>query len=231
MNEEPIKCCTKCGKVKPITEFSKKETAKDGYRNRCKACIREEYKIYHATHREEEREFRRRYKTTCPEKVKEAKRRYRETHREQLIEANRRYKVINQMEIKKRNKKYQHAHPEKARERQRKYYAAHPEKAKEFNRNHRAKKYVAIGKGITWEEWENICEKYDNQCLACGKAGELTIDHIVPLSRGGVHDGSNIQPLCASCNAKKGKKTMDYRHNFELQKASKFHLTSAPTSV
>jgi 5-methylcytosine-specific restriction protein A len=32
--------------------------------------------------------------------------------------------------------------------------------------------------------------------------GEV-VDHIVPLSRGGTHDESNLQTLCASCHSRK----------------------------
>lgn len=33
---------------------------------------------------------------------------------------------------------------------------------------------------------------------------ELTIDHIVPLAKGGTNDLENLQLLCRSCNCKKG---------------------------
>ncbi len=64
-------------------------------------------------------------------------------------------------------------------------------------------------------KWIALCEKYHNVCLACGEPGDyttLTVDHIVPLSKGGEKSFSNIQPLCFTCNRSKGNKTIDYRH-------------------
>ena len=54
-----------------------------------------------------------------------------------------------------------------------------------------------------------VFERDKNQCQSCGKQyGEtsLTIDHIIPLSRGGSNDISNLQTLCFSCNRKKSDK-------------------------
>ena len=51
-------------------------------------------------------------------------------------------------------------------------------------------------------------DKY--QCQSCGKANEetnLTIDHIIPLARGGQNDISNLQTLCFTCNLQKTDKT------------------------
>lgn len=44
-------------------------------------------------------------------------------------------------------------------------------------------------------------------CVYCG--GELTdenrsVDHVVPLSRGGAHAASNLAACCVDCNVKKG---------------------------
>lgn len=46
-------------------------------------------------------------------------------------------------------------------------------------------------------------------CRACAATDYLTIDHNIPLSRGGTDDPENLQPLCSRCNSAKGSKTMD----------------------
>ena len=48
-------------------------------------------------------------------------------------------------------------------------------------------------------------------CLCCGIDENITMDHIVPLSRGGSDKIDNLQPLCGSCNKKKKDKIIDYR--------------------
>lgn len=35
----------------------------------------------------------------------------------------------------------------------------------------------------------------------------MTIDHILPKSKGGKNDLDNLQPMCSSCNSKKADKT------------------------
>lgn len=41
-------------------------------------------------------------------------------------------------------------------------------------------------------------------CAACGIAGgDLTVDHIVPVTRGGTNDPDNLRTMCRSCNARK----------------------------
>lgn len=58
----------------------------------------------------------------------------------------------------------------------------------------------------TYKEWEACKQRHRHRCANCRTRRRLTRDHIVPLSRGG-HDGiENIQPLCHSCNARKGSK-------------------------
>lgn len=46
------------------------------------------------------------------------------------------------------------------------------------------------------------------QCVVCGSTESLSIDHIVPIVRGGGCDVGNLQALCRTCNARKGRKTM-----------------------
>jgi hypothetical protein len=42
------------------------------------------------------------------------------------------------------------------------------------------------------------------ECEQCGSQDDLTIDHIIPLSRGGSDDLDNLHLLCRACNSRKG---------------------------
>jgi len=63
---------------------------------------------------------------------------------------------------------------------------------------------------LTAKEWRVIVEICGGICLKCGDKN-ITIDHIIPLSKGGTHCKNNVQPLCRKCNSSKGVKTIDYR--------------------
>jgi hypothetical protein len=41
-------------------------------------------------------------------------------------------------------------------------------------------------------------------CVKCHSTDDLTLDHIVPRSKGGSDDKSNLQILCRCCNSSKG---------------------------
>lgn len=44
-------------------------------------------------------------------------------------------------------------------------------------------------------------------CAHCGTGDELTLDHVIPVSRGGAENAvSNWQVLCKPCNGKKAAK-------------------------
>lgn len=44
----------------------------------------------------------------------------------------------------------------------------------------------------------------DGPCAMCGATSDLTWDHVVPRSKGGTNEWSNLQCLCRRCNSKKG---------------------------
>jgi 5-methylcytosine-specific restriction endonuclease McrA len=66
---------------------------------------------------------------------------------------------------------------------------------------------------LTNKEWSEIKNSFGNKCLCCGSNEKrLTVDHVIPLSKGGLHVKENIQPLCINCNSKKHTKETDYRY-------------------
>lgn len=63
---------------------------------------------------------------------------------------------------------------------------------------------------ITFDEWMLLIRMFDGMCAYCGITPEkLTMDHIIPISKGGRHVVSNIAPACRSCNCR--KRTMDVK--------------------
>ncbi|NCN39704.1 HNH endonuclease [bacterium] len=54
---------------------------------------------------------------------------------------------------------------------------------------------------------KNIFLRDKNICQYCCKKfpeKQLTLDHVIPLSRGGAHNWTNVVTACSACNNKKG---------------------------
>lgn len=126
---------------------------------------------------------------------------------------------------------YQERNREKYREQSRVYHEAKREKHNEqmntYRRNNleafavreanrHARKKSAEG-SFTQHEWHNLCAYYDFTCLRCGRQEpdiELTVDHVISLSKGGRNSIENLQPLCRTCNTSKHARAIDYRPYF-----------------
>lgn len=54
---------------------------------------------------------------------------------------------------------------------------------------------------------KNILKRDNNSCLYCGSREKLTIDHVIPRSRGGDDSWENLVSACTSCNHRKGNRT------------------------
>lgn len=55
---------------------------------------------------------------------------------------------------------------------------------------------------------KNVFLRDRHTCIYCGsRTGAMTIDHVIPLSRGGKTDFDNCVACCAPCNRRKGDRT------------------------
>jgi 5-methylcytosine-specific restriction endonuclease McrA len=51
--------------------------------------------------------------------------------------------------------------------------------------------------------------EFNNCCAYCGQEGDMQIEHVEPMSEGGLHDIGNIVPACGPCNYNKRTSEME----------------------
>jgi 5-methylcytosine-specific restriction endonuclease McrA len=54
---------------------------------------------------------------------------------------------------------------------------------------------------------QNIFKRDGYACVYCQSRDNLTLDHVLPRSRGGVNSWENLVTCCSKCNCKKDNKT------------------------
>lgn len=222
------KCTGKhgCGKIKPISEFHKNKSRKDGHRVYCKTCVNKIYEI---------------------NKVKIAKhhQEWYIKNKKKIAKINRKWRVKNKAKIAEHGKEYYNNNKVKTAKRNKKRYSENKERILEQIREYKTKKYKT---DIRFKILQNLrgrinsvlhgnnkslrtmflvgCEidylmyhiqkkftkgmSWDNYGL-----GGWEMDHIKPCSKFDLSKKSeqlkcfnytNIQPLWAEDNLKKGNK-------------------------
>ncbi|QOP66662.1 HNH endonuclease [Gordonia phage GrootJr] len=65
---------------------------------------------------------------------------------------------------------------------------------------------------VSTRDWLRALRRAEGRCWYCGERAPLTIEHVIPLSRGGMHTIGNVVPACPSCNYQKQHRTvMEWR--------------------
>src|SRR5712692_9704637 len=189
------KQCPGCEQIKCHGAFNCNERTKSSLQVYCRACQSSKSTVYYRSNLESERERARERGRT------ESRREYQKNWRRDNAEYMQEY-----------HKVYRETHAEHMRENDRIWQQNNPEHVAARKANRRARK-AQTGGSFTSQEWINLCAYYNYTCLRCGRQEpdiKLVADHVVPIFRGGASDITNIQPLCFSCNARKGTKIIDY---------------------
>jgi 5-methylcytosine-specific restriction endonuclease McrA len=112
-------------------------------------------------------------------------------------------------ETKTKRRQWERDNPEKMTAKHRRWRHNHPAKAKLVGYRRRQLQKDAPGT-FTDDELRARIDFYGHRCYLCGcnwdalPSKDQTIDHIIPLSKGGTNWPANLAPACRSCNSKKG---------------------------
>ncbi len=183
-----IKVCKVCNACKSMEQFTRDAGTKDGRRGKCKECD----KAYYRENADRYKAHAKRYRVQDPVATKEKDKSQHSKHKEKRNEQSARYRRENK---------------ERLKEYQRQWVSNNLE----YFRYHNAKRrtlLTAAGDAYTKADVLNLLQKQKNCCAACKMklAAKFDVDHVVPLSKGGLNDKSNIQILCIHCNRSKNAK-------------------------
>jgi 5-methylcytosine-specific restriction endonuclease McrA len=197
------KICRKCNIDKLLIEFSKDNKEKDGYKSRCKECIKEHYRI----NKEKILKHCKKYREDNKEIISKKRKRYYQENKEKVTEQVRKYREANKEKIAERDKKYRQTEHSKIMSYQYKLKRKSHKHKVRFTPHER--QYI-----LNRDNWEcqlcgikvhDICKRVEDMTIEERKH-KAHIDHIIPISKGGTSDPSNLRVLCPSCNSSKSNK-------------------------
>jgi 5-methylcytosine-specific restriction endonuclease McrA len=191
-----IKICTTCKEFKDLEHYYKDKRAKDGKFSRCISCQKEAGRKYYHSNKERFIE-------------------YYEENREKYKEYNSEYYQANKETFAENSREYRTKHKEELATKKSEYNKANPHKAKERNAQRR-NRYASDGT-ITKSEYQSALaahiDVHSNRWPYCdheySPTNKVTLDHIVPIAKGGMHSMYNIQFMCLSCNSSKNARDLD----------------------
>lgn len=176
------KACTKCGTVKAVGEFFRNSRATDGRQSRCKVCH------VQATLAS---------RTKNPEAARAANRKWRAAH----PGAQAAYSLS-----------WRQRYPDRQKESERKWRANNPDKVRSKSAARRARQRNAprltvfrVTDIFARDKWVcGLCDSPIDPTEKWPSPLSVSLDHILPLSRGGAHTPDNCQTAHLGCNSRKG---------------------------
>lgn len=69
------------------------------------------------------------------------------------------------------------------------------------NAKRRSRKRANGGRGFVAKHWRELQRRAGGLCAYCREHPANSVDHFIPLVKGGPHDYANIVPACKHCNS------------------------------
>jgi 5-methylcytosine-specific restriction endonuclease McrA len=216
---EQYKTCTMCGQNLSNSNFSPSKLGKYGTRSKCKPCCALASKNYRIKNPDKVIEYGKLYRQQNPEKIKSVNKRFRDNNPDyaKKYHSEHRQSELLRSKIKYwkdpakeslRKKKAREQHPEVFKERNKKYRENNVEMLRAKAQRRRAR---LVENNVFLVSKKELKKLYSSTCFYCANPAQ-TIDHVIPIARGGAHGIGNLVPACNHCNfSKAGRTVMEWR--------------------
>ena len=208
------KPCTRCKKVKLLSEFGIDSRLKSGIRADCKECNRLLALKYRNENLEKARASSRNWAKKNPKKATENKLRWAKENREKVLQQGKEYHARNRGNRLAAQKAVRAANPEKYRELTKVWRKENMGYVLAKNAERRAAKMQRTPAWLTEIDLKNIKALYIKARQKTESTGEpWHVDHIIPLQGelvSGLHVPSNLRVIPGIENLKK-------RHKYEIE--------------
>lgn len=182
-----IKRCPACDTEKLVSEFDFRNKQKQTLQSYCKPCD----KTRQAEYRSKNRQYQ----------IYRSKAYYYANRNRLLAEKKQKYENGKAVFL-ERSSSYRKNNPDKVKASMDAYLTKNPDALRYHARQRKAWKKTNGMFLVTLKEDKKLRNK---ACFYCGSTDSIQLDHVVPLSRGGVHSIGNLVPACMSCNLSKNK--------------------------
>ena len=176
-----MKVCTKCEKEKDHSDFNKSSRSPDGFHPQCREC------------------------------AKEKKRLWREANRAHVRAQHKQWRDENREHVNERSRQYYRDNPEKVKKIKSDWRKRNASKVNSYTAKRHARKLSQTPR-LTPEEKKQIEDLYWlARDLRAVSGEQYHVDHIHPLSKGGLHHPDNLQILPADINTKKNGREVKWQ--------------------
>lgn len=208
-----MQACAGCGKSAGPEEFViRKRKDLEGH---CRACrkriINAEYMArWRAGNPEASVEKQREFRRDNPGKAREYRKAFQGRHPEKKRESDRRYREANAEYLVARYARYYRDNQEAAKARAKRWREENPVAYRELKQRRRARVRGSVAEPVDldplWTGACAICGGLIDADLRWPAPGSKSVDHIIPLCKGGAHVQENLQWTHLECNLKKGSR-------------------------
>ena len=196
-----MRICKSCHISQSLGEYPKNPRSKDGRQQPCKACTARRKSIQRKANRQHESLVKAAWRRAHPEEWQAETARYRTKNREKLRIAELARRRAQPEEIRARRNK---TPPEKRLAWSRQWRRANPERNRELSSRYRARRQNApqienIDRMAIYMRDKWICQL----CFTKVTLATVSLDHVIPLSKGGAHTAQNLVVAHRKCNTSK----------------------------